>query len=90
MRPDPALETAPPGRGWRPSCGAGSLDVRADELTEGQLVRPFGSAYATTTDFAYHLVYPKARAGDAKIAAFRDCLLAEAQRHAERFAALPG
>ena len=53
-------------------------------------MRPFGSAYTTTTDFAYHLVYPKARPGDAKIAAFRDWLLAEAQRHAERFAALPG
>jgi LysR family glycine cleavage system transcriptional activator len=61
-----------------------------DELTEGRLVRPFGEAYATTTDFAYHLVYPNARAGNTKIAAFRDWLLAEAQRHAERFQTLPG
>ncbi len=59
-----------------------------DELTEGRFVRPFGSAYATTTDFAYHLLYPKARTGDAKIAVFRDWLLAEAHRHVERFAAL--
>ncbi len=59
-----------------------------DPLAEGRLVRPFGNAYATTTGFAYHLVYPKARADDAKIVAFRDWLLAEASQHRARFAAL--
>lgn len=59
-----------------------------DSLAEGRLIRPFGGAHATTAGFAYYLLYPKARAEDRKIAAFRDWLLAEAARHAERFAAL--
>jgi LysR family glycine cleavage system transcriptional activator len=47
----------------------------AAELAEGRLAVPF--ARAVPSGRAYFLVYPEARAGDPKIAAFRDWILGE-------------
>lgn len=47
-----------------------------DDLAQGRLVRPFGPVRRSRRSM--QLVYPEARAGDAKLAAFRDWLLAEA------------
>lgn len=54
----------------------GSEPVTSDELAAGRLIRPF--KMALPLNFAYYLVYPEHTAGLAKIAAFRDWILAEA------------
>jgi LysR family glycine cleavage system transcriptional activator len=54
----------------------GRSALAADDLAAGRLVRPF--RIALPADFAYHIVYPKRAAQRARIAAFRDWLIAEA------------
>ncbi len=51
---------------------ASSLLV-ADDLAAGRLVRPF--ELTVDVDFTFYLVYPRARAEDPKVVAFRDWLL---------------
>jgi LysR family glycine cleavage system transcriptional activator len=48
------------------------------ELTEGRLVQPF--AHIHVTQNSHWLVYPEGRRGQPKIAAFRDWILAEAEK----------
>ncbi|MCA8929455.1 MAG: transcriptional regulator GcvA [Alphaproteobacteria bacterium] len=48
-----------------------------DDLQSGRLVRPFPDAIEQETAFCYYLVYPEAKAGDPKVAAFRDWVLGE-------------
>jgi LysR family glycine cleavage system transcriptional activator len=50
----------------------------ANDLSEGRLVRPFELGIKVAREFAYFLVYPQLSAGDPRIVAFRDWLLAEA------------
>ena len=51
--------------------------LAADELANGNLLRPFD--LKTTARFAYYVVYPQKSANDKKIAAFRNWLLQEAK-----------
>lgn len=66
----------------------GSLVALADfafvagDLSAGRLVRPFELGMKLPEEFGYFLVYPQASAGDAKILAFREWILAEAGRAA--------
>jgi LysR family glycine cleavage system transcriptional activator len=48
------------------------------DLTEGRLVQPF--AHIHVTQNSHWLVYPEGRRGQPKIAAFRDWILAEAEK----------
>jgi LysR family glycine cleavage system transcriptional activator len=52
--------------------------VVANDLSEGRLVRPFELGIKVAREFAYFLVYPEQSAGDPRIVALRDWLLAEA------------
>ena len=54
----------------------GPPEYFAEELHSGRLIQPF-DIYIQTDD-AYFLVCPEGRAGEAKIAAFRNWVLAEA------------
>ncbi len=56
----------------------GSVLVDAD-LTAGRLIRPF--ELTVPVDFAYYVVSPQATADRPKVRAFRDWLLAEAERY---------
>jgi LysR family glycine cleavage system transcriptional activator len=60
--------------------------LAARDLLAGRLVRPF--RLALPAPFAYYVVAPKATATRPKIALFRDWLLAEAAKDAERLKAL--
>jgi LysR family glycine cleavage system transcriptional activator len=60
---------------------AGAALVDGD-LKAGRLVRPFPPSVCQATAFSYYLVYPEAKAGDPKVAAFREWVLAEA-KHGE-------
>ena len=51
-------------------------------------MRPFPAALSQATAFSYYLVYPEAKAGDPKVMAFRDWVLAEVARD-ENPAVLP-
>jgi len=47
------------------------------DLEAGRLVQPFAPSASQATAFSYYLVYPEAKAGDPKVTAFRDWVLAE-------------
>lgn len=59
----------------------------AADLSAGRLIRPFELGIKLPADFAYHLVYPKASAEDARIVAFRDWILDESAKTDEGSAA---
>jgi LysR family glycine cleavage system transcriptional activator len=71
-----ALEAAIEGQGV---ALAGAALVGGD-LRAGRLVRPFAPSASQATAFCYYLVYPEAKAGDPKVMAFRDWMLAEVAR----------
>ncbi len=79
-----ALEAAIEGQGV---ALAGAALVEGD-LKAGRLVRPFPPSLSQATAFCYYLVYPEAKAGDPKVMAFRDWVLAEVAPD-ENAAALP-
>lgn len=54
-----------------------------DDLAAGRLVTPFELSLPGPTRFCYFLVSPEATAGQPKIAAFREWILAEAARRAD-------
>jgi LysR family glycine cleavage system transcriptional activator len=60
---------------------AGAALVDGD-LRAGRLVQPFPPSITQATAFCYYLVYPEAKAGDAKVSAFRDWVMAEVERDA--------
>jgi LysR family glycine cleavage system transcriptional activator len=68
-----ALEAAIEGQGVALT---GAVLVEGD-LKAGRLVRPFPPSLSQATAFCYYLVYPEAKAGDPKVMAFRDWVLAE-------------
>ena len=68
-----ALEAAIEGQGV---ALAGAALVEGD-LKARRLVRPFPPSLSQATAFCYYLVYPEAKAGDPKVMAFRDWVLAE-------------
>ena len=68
-----ALEAAIAGQGVALT---GAALVEGD-LKAGRLVRPFPPSASQATAFCYYLVYPEAKAGDAKVMAFRDWVLGE-------------
>ncbi len=68
-----ALEAAIEGQGV---ALAGAALVGGD-LRAGRLVRPFPPSLSQATAFSYYLVYPEAKAGDPKVMAFREWVLAE-------------
>jgi LysR family glycine cleavage system transcriptional activator len=47
----------------------------ANDLSAGRLIQPFDLGIKMPPDFAYHLVYPQASGGDARIAAFADWII---------------
>lgn len=69
-----ALQAAVEGQG----VALGTTSHVVDHIAAGRLAAPFDLSMPTR--FAYWVVAPKARAGDAGIAAFRAWLVAEAQR----------
>jgi LysR family glycine cleavage system transcriptional activator len=69
-----ALEAAIMGQGV---ALAGAALVEGD-LKAGRLVRPFPPSLNQVTAFNYYVVYPEEKAGDPKVMAFRDWVLAEA------------
>ena len=58
---------------------AGAALVDGD-LKARRLVQPFPPSITQATAFSYYLVYPEAKAGDAKVSAFRDWVTAEVER----------
>lgn len=52
----------------------------AHDLSEGRLVQPFELGVRMAPEFAYHLVYPQASAGDPRVVAFRYWILDEAAK----------
>lgn len=58
--------------------GLADLDMIGPDLAQGCLVRLFDIGVNVAPEFAYHLVYPLGAREDARIAAFREWLLAEA------------
>ncbi len=79
-----ALDAAIEGQGV---ALAGAALVGGD-LRAGRLVRLFAASLSQATAFSYYLVYPEAKAGDPKVMAFRDWVLAEVARD-ENPAVLP-
>ncbi|MCH8951626.1 MAG: transcriptional regulator GcvA [Proteobacteria bacterium] len=71
-----ALEAAIAGQGV---ALAGAALVEGD-LKTGRLVRPFPPSLSQATAFSYYVVYPEAKAGDPRVMAFRDWVLAEVAR----------
>lgn len=55
----------------------------ANDLSTGRLIRPFELGIRVTPEFAYHLAYPEAAAGDQRVTAFRDWIVDEALRMPE-------
>ncbi len=55
-----------------------------DDLEAGRLVRPFGLSLSEETAFCYYVVYPEAKAKLAKVRAFRDWVMAEAELSQEK------
>ncbi|MDH3474204.1 MAG: transcriptional regulator GcvA [Rhodospirillales bacterium] len=53
--------------------------IVADDLAKGHLVRPFDLSLSDPMNFAYYVASPEATAGQPKVAAFRDWVLAEAR-----------
>jgi len=49
-----------------------------DDLKAGRLVRPFPPSVCEATAFCYYLVYPPDKAGNPKVRAFREWVMAEA------------
>ncbi len=68
-----ALEAAIAGQG----VALASAAVVEGDLKAGRLVQPFPPSASQATAFSYYLVYPEAKAGDPKVMAFRDWVLAE-------------
>ena len=64
------------------------LRCAVDELAEGRLLCPFGNGHRTVTDYAYFMVTPEERVEEPKVAAFRDWILQESERHVARLDAL--
>ena len=60
------------------------LALAGNDLREGRLVRPFPAQVSEETRFSYFVVYPESKADNPKVMAFRDWLLEEAARDAER------
>ncbi len=58
--------------------------LTGDDLAAGRLVRPFGLALSDETAFCYYVVYPEANAKLAKVRAFRDWVMAEAELSQEK------
>ena len=71
-----ALEAAIAGQG----VALASAAVVEGDLEAGRLVRPFPPSASQATAFSYYLVYPEVKAGDPKVIAFRDWVLAEVAR----------
>ncbi len=70
------MEAAIAGQGVA-LCGAALVE---GDLRAGRLVRPFPPSLNQTTSFNYYAVYPEEKAGDPKVVAFRDWVLAEVER----------
>jgi LysR family glycine cleavage system transcriptional activator len=68
------LQAAADGQG----VAMGRSALAAGYLAEGRLVRPF--ELKLHSDAAYYVIYPQAYAQRPKVKAFRDFLMAEAER----------
>lgn len=65
------LQAAAEGHG----VALGRMFLASADITAGRLVKPF--ALDLSNDYSYWLAYPQAAAGQPRVAAFRDWLLAE-------------
>jgi LysR family glycine cleavage system transcriptional activator len=68
-----AIEAAIAGQGVALVSGA----LVADDIRTGRLIRPLPRSVSEATAFCYYLVYPETKAGDPRVMAFRDWILAE-------------
>lgn len=68
------LQAAVAGQG----VALGRSALASNDLAEGRLVRPF--EVSLPVEAAYYVVYPESYAGRKKVVAFRDWLMAEAER----------
>jgi len=60
--------------------GLADLDMIANDLADGRLVRVFDTAIRVAPEYAYHLVYPETSSQDPRVIAFRQWILTEAGR----------
>ena len=60
--------------------GLADLDMIANDLAEGRLVRVFDIGISVAPEYAYHLVYPESSSEDPRILAFREWILTETDR----------
>ncbi|WP_340119445.1 LysR substrate-binding domain-containing protein [Pelagibius sp. 7325] len=60
--------------------GLADLPMIADDIARGRLVRLFDFSLAVGEDYTYQLVYPEGTRHDPRIVAFREWILAEAER----------
>jgi LysR family glycine cleavage system transcriptional activator len=64
--------------------GLADLDMIANDLTGGRLVRVFDIGISVAPEYAYHLVYPESSGDDPRILAFREWILTETDRQSDR------
>jgi len=57
--------------------GLADLDMIANDLTDGRLVRVFDIGVSVASEYAYHLVYPESNSEDPRVLAFRKWILSE-------------
>ncbi|SCZ00735.1 transcriptional regulator GcvA [Microvirga guangxiensis] len=57
--------------------GLADLDMIANDLTDGRLVRVFDIGVSVAPEYAYHLVYPESNSEDPRVLAFRKWILSE-------------
>jgi LysR family glycine cleavage system transcriptional activator len=57
--------------------GLADLDMIANDLADGRLVRLFEIGLTVAPEYAYHLVYPESSSDDPRILAFREWMLTE-------------
>ena len=60
--------------------GLADLDMIANDLSQGRLVRLFDIGVSVAQEYAYHLVYPESSSQDPRVLAFREWMLNEITR----------
>jgi LysR family glycine cleavage system transcriptional activator len=64
--------------------GLADLNMIANDLADGRLVRVFDIGISVAPEYAYHLVYPESSSDDPRILAFREWILSETDRLSSR------
>lgn len=64
--------------------GLADLNMIANDLADGRLVRVLDIGISVAPEYAYHLVYPESSSDDPRILTFREWMLTEAERQSGR------